>query len=40
MYFALEALCEFAQVTQKELVVRFGVEASLAVVATLDDVNG
>jgi hypothetical protein len=38
--FAIETPGELAQVMQKKLVVRLGIETCLAVVATLDDVNG
>ena len=40
MDFALGALCQFTQVMQKELEVRLRVEARLAVVAPLDDMDG
>jgi len=40
MDFALKALREFGEVMKEELVVRLDVEARLAVVAALDDVNG
>jgi len=40
VHFALEALGEIGKVMQKELVIRLGIETRLAVIATLDDVNG
>jgi hypothetical protein len=40
VHVAPAAFCKVAQVAEKEPVVRVGVEARLAIVATLDDMDG
>jgi len=40
MHFALNSFRKFGQVVKKEMIIRLGVETSLAVITALDDVHG